>query len=91
MALCESFGKTLAELIGKTDYDYAPFELADKYQRDDRRVRDTGKVFEDIEEFLYQRRLETLRAGVESAGFQFAGADRRHAGNVVGRYGARAG
>jgi two-component system, sensor histidine kinase and response regulator len=49
--LCRDFGKTLAELMGRIDYDFAPFELADKYQRDDRRVRETRQVFEDIEEF----------------------------------------
>jgi len=66
--LCQSFGKTLAELVGKSDYDYAPFELADKYQRDDRRVCETGKVFEDIEEFLYsdgsKRYVQVLKAPV---------------------------
>jgi two-component system, sensor histidine kinase and response regulator len=49
--LCRDFGKTLSDLIGRIDYDFAPFELADKYQRDDRRVRETRQVFEDIEEF----------------------------------------
>ena len=49
--LCRDFGKTLPELMGRIDYDFAPFDLADKYQRDDRRVRETKQVFEDIEEF----------------------------------------
>lgn len=75
--LCESFGKTLSELIGKSDYDYAPFELADKYQRDDRRVRDTGKVFEDIEEFLFsdgsKRYVQVLKAPVFNSQRQIVG------------------
>ena len=43
--------KRCAELMGRIDYDLRLFELADKYQRDDRRVRETRQVFEDIEEF----------------------------------------
>ncbi len=74
---CESYGKTLAELIGKTDYDYAPFELADKYQKDDRRVCTTGKVLEDIEEFLYsdgsKRYVQVLKAPVFNSQGQIVG------------------
>ncbi len=74
---CESYGKTLAELIGKTDYDYAPFELADKYQKDDRRVCTTGKVLEDIEEFLYsdgsKRYVQVLKAPVFDSQGQIVG------------------
>jgi PAS domain S-box-containing protein len=45
----ETMGKTIAELIGKTDRDLFPPELAKKYVHDDRRVIETGEVFEDIE------------------------------------------
>jgi two-component system, sensor histidine kinase and response regulator len=74
---CESYGKTLAELIGKSDYDYAPFELADKYQKDDRMVYETGKVFEDVEEFLYsdgsKRYVQVLKAPVFNSQGQIVG------------------
>ncbi len=40
---------TPEEIIGKTDYDFYPGELADKYRTDDKRIIETGKT-EDIEE-----------------------------------------
>ena len=49
--LCRDFGKSLPELMGRIDYDFRRFDLAEKYQRDDRRVHETKQVFEDIEEF----------------------------------------
>jgi PAS domain S-box-containing protein len=45
----ETMGKPIAELIGKTDLDLFPPDLAKKYVNDDRRVIETGNVFEDIE------------------------------------------
>jgi len=47
---CERMGKPLTELLGKTDYQLFPRELADKYCRDDEKVVRTGEMFEDIEE-----------------------------------------
>jgi len=47
---CETLGRPLREFIGKTDFDFYPRELAEKYRQDDRTVMETGKVFEDIEE-----------------------------------------
>ena len=47
---CESMGITLDEVIGKTDFDLFPADLAQKYVDDDRRVIETGQVFNDIEE-----------------------------------------
>ena len=38
------------ELIGKTNFDLSPPDLAAKYQRDNRRVATTGEVFHAIEE-----------------------------------------
>jgi len=37
------------EIMGKTDYDFFPKEMADKYIADDRRIMQSGKT-EDIEE-----------------------------------------
>ena len=34
-AFCDMLGKTRTELLGKTDYDYFPKELADSYQHQD--------------------------------------------------------
>ncbi|HYV26311.1 MAG TPA: SpoIIE family protein phosphatase, partial [Candidatus Eisenbacteria bacterium] len=47
---CQTLGKTLEEIVGKTDFDFFPPELAQKYQQDDRRVIETGQLFETVEE-----------------------------------------
>ena len=47
---CESLGRALGDLIGKTDRELFDPKLAEKYQRDDRQVMSTGQVLRDIEE-----------------------------------------
>ncbi len=47
---CDSMGQSLDKLVGKTDWDLFPAELAKKYTDDDRRVIESGSPFEDIEE-----------------------------------------
>ncbi len=47
---CELHGVTLAEVIGKTDFDLFPADVAKKYADDDRRVIESGQVLHDIEE-----------------------------------------
>jgi two-component system, sensor histidine kinase and response regulator len=47
---CESLNLTLEQLIGRTDADLFPPELARKYQADDREVMRTGQTFEAVEE-----------------------------------------
>jgi sigma-B regulation protein RsbU (phosphoserine phosphatase) len=47
---CETLGRPLDEIVGKTDFDFFPSELAEKYQRDDRRVLTTGEPYETVEE-----------------------------------------
>ncbi len=49
---CQSFGKPLEEILGKTDFDYFPAELAAEWQRVDREVFETGKTRE-LPPFLY--------------------------------------
>lgn len=46
---CAELGKTLEEIVGKTDFDFFPPELAAKYQQDDRRVTGTRTTFETVE------------------------------------------
>ena len=46
---CNTIGAPLAELVGKTDFDLFPQDLAKKYTQDDREVIATGKVLNDIE------------------------------------------
>jgi len=44
--------KTAEELVGKTDYDFFPPALADRYRQDDRAVITTGRAFEAVEEHV---------------------------------------
>ncbi len=47
---CAVLGKTRGEILGRTDFDFFPRELAAKYQADDRRLLQTGEFFETTEE-----------------------------------------
>src|SRR5262249_49803957 len=46
----DALGKPLSEILGKTDFDFYPPELAEKYRHDDERVLETGQVLEAVEE-----------------------------------------
>jgi two-component system, sensor histidine kinase and response regulator len=46
---CETLRKAPGEVIGKTDFDFFPKELAEKYRRDDEGIMQTRGVFEDVE------------------------------------------
>lgn len=47
---CRHYGAPLEEILGKTDFDFFPVELAKKYQVDDQRVMVTGKTLDIVEE-----------------------------------------
>ena len=68
---CEGLGMPLKELLGMTDFDLFPTELAEKYRRDDVRVMETGKLFEDIEEISdfdgHRRHIQVLKTPVRDA------------------------
>jgi hypothetical protein len=49
---CESLGKQWDEIVGRTDFDFFPRKLAQKYRRDDVRVMETGQAWHDVEEHL---------------------------------------
>jgi PAS domain S-box-containing protein len=51
---CATMGRSLDEILGKTDFDFCPRELAEKYRRDDQSVVATGQTLEDIEEHQIQ-------------------------------------
>jgi PAS domain S-box-containing protein len=42
---CRTIGKSVDQIIGKTDFDFFPPELAAKYQMDDRRVLTGSRDF----------------------------------------------
>jgi phosphoserine phosphatase RsbU/P len=47
---CRHYGCRLEDIIGKTDFDFFPAELAEQYRKDDWRVMETGQTCEIIEE-----------------------------------------
>ena len=49
--LCEALRRTPEEIVGRTDYDFFPRELAEKYRGDDRRVLEAERDLEVTEEF----------------------------------------
>src|SRR5205823_380057 len=58
---CESLGLSEADLLGKTDADLYPAQLAAKYQADDRRVLNEGTRLEVEEQNLANGNLRTVR------------------------------
>ena len=47
-----TLGQPVEEILGSTDYDLFPRELAAKYQEDDRKVLVRNGVFETVEEYV---------------------------------------
>jgi PAS domain S-box-containing protein len=45
-------GRTSDQVVGKTDYDFFPIALADRYRKDDQAVIRTGTPFETVEEHV---------------------------------------
>jgi two-component system sensor histidine kinase/response regulator len=74
---CESIGLPLDELVGKTDADFFPSELAEKYQADDAQVMESGNVLETVEENRgpdgRMRYVQVLKAPVRNAAGKIVG------------------
>ena len=47
---CQHYHCKLEDILGKTDFDFFPTELAQKYKADDDHVMSTGKTIEIVEE-----------------------------------------
>ncbi len=47
---CKHYNCKLEDILGKTDFDFFPKELAEKYTKDDERVLETGQTYEIVEE-----------------------------------------
>lgn len=58
---CEAVGRPEAEILGKTDLDFYPVELAEKYRADDRRVLTEGRRLELEEQNLYKGKIRRVR------------------------------
>ena len=52
---CAGLGRSLDEILGKTDFDFYPRELAEKYRRDDRRVIYSGQALDTVEQHVTPR------------------------------------
>ncbi|MDM4015480.1 PAS domain-containing protein [Roseiconus lacunae] len=46
---CDVIGRTSSELVGKTDFDLFPADLAKKYLADDRQVVESGRLYHNVE------------------------------------------
>ena len=58
---CRAMGKLSGELLGKTDHDLFPDEMARKFREDDMLVMKTGEVFEDVEENIRDGEVYTVQ------------------------------
>lgn len=47
---CQHYHCKLEDILGKTDFDFFPPELAEKYRRDDWKVMETGQTYDITEE-----------------------------------------
>jgi len=75
-AFCRLLGKTCDQIVGKTDYDFYPQELADKYRRDDALVAETGDLFEDTEQYEKEgeiRYMHVMKSAVRDAAGKIVG------------------
>ena len=49
---CAELGTTIESIKGKTDFDFFPKQLAEKYRRDDKQVIESGQVLDVVEEHV---------------------------------------
>jgi len=75
-SFCQLLGKPLAEIVGKTDFDFYPAKLAEKYRQDDKQVAETGELLECVEENTKDgetRYVEVMKSAVRDASGQVIG------------------
>ncbi|MBS0261007.1 MAG: PAS domain S-box protein [Planctomycetes bacterium] len=74
---CRELGKSLEEIVGRTDFDFFSRDLAEIYQADDREVLTTRKVMQKVEEHRLpngeRRYVEVIKAPVYNAAGAVAG------------------
>jgi len=73
------------EIVGKTDYDFFPTYLAEKYRHDDKRVMDSGEIENIEEEFVVIK--DFLEGGEKSIINTVKIPTRDKGGNIVGLFG----
>jgi PAS domain S-box-containing protein len=74
---CNEFKRPASDILGKTDFDLHPADLAEKYRQDDRAVMTSGQTVEMIEEHapLYGERtyVQVFKSPVYDARGQVTG------------------
>jgi PAS domain S-box-containing protein len=73
---CDLLGKPLGEIVGKSDADFYPPELAQKYRHDDQHVARTGEVLQCVEENKKDgqtRYVQVMKSPVRDAGGRVVG------------------
>ena len=70
---CEALGRARDEMIGKTDFDLFPAELAEKYRRDDTEVLRTGQTLRVTEEHPSGHVVEVIKIPIHDAHAQIVG------------------
>jgi PAS domain S-box-containing protein len=75
-SFCDLLGQPLPAIMGKTDADFYPAELAQKYRRDDQQVLETGELLETVEENQKDgqtRYVQVMKSPVRDAGGTIVG------------------
>ncbi len=75
-SFCALLGKSINEIVGKTDFDFYPEELATKYRHDDQTVAETGRLFEDEEQNVQDGRtryVHVMKSPVHDAAGKIVG------------------
>jgi two-component system sensor histidine kinase/response regulator len=74
---CETLGRRRDQIVGKTDFDFFPKELAFKYRDDDRLVIATEETFDSIEEHFKpdgeKIHVHVLKTPVRDSGGEIVG------------------
>lgn len=74
---CQSLGCRLDDVVGKTDFDFFPRDLAAKYRRDDSQVEKTGQTLRLVEEYRSPGKetvfVEVIKTPLYDAGGGFIG------------------
>ncbi|MFN0055964.1 MAG: sensor histidine kinase [Planctomycetales bacterium] len=74
---CRELGRSLPEVVGRTDFDFFARDLAEKYRRDDRQVQESQRVLQKVEENRLPsgelRYVEVIKAPVFNAANEVTG------------------
>ncbi len=70
---CAELGRSRDEILGKTDLDFFPRELAEKYRRDDHKVLESGELLERGRRARDAQRRKALCPGHEDAALRAEG------------------